>query len=116
MLQGFTPMTNAVTDAAQYDRYVQDYNMDLSILSPEAGDILAVIAYARHFIDIFDYLLQRLPAPNRSTWDWLDPVIVHSRTEYWFKNKPDAVQLEARFWTLLLSKGWVHRDIDKDMH
>ncbi|KAH6662638.1 hypothetical protein F5X68DRAFT_144825 [Plectosphaerella plurivora] len=116
MLQGFTPMTNAVTDAAQYDQYVQDYNMDLSALSPEAGDILAVMAYARRFIDIFDYLLQRLPAPKRSTWDWLEPVIVHSRIEYWFNNKPESVETEARFWTLLLSKGWVHCDLDKDMH
>ncbi|KAM0272527.1 hypothetical protein ACHAQH_008709 [Verticillium albo-atrum] len=121
--EGFKPMEDLralaeiswnTDEVRSFQQQSREQKVDLSDLSPEAADLLLVVTYSRRHLNLFNYLLNVVTAPSQSSFDRFGGVIVESRTLHnssihqHSSHVPANVELEGRFWTLLLNSIWIH--------
>ncbi|KAL2757504.1 hypothetical protein ACRALDRAFT_1060858 [Sodiomyces alcalophilus JCM 7366] len=117
-LRGLAGLAWVTEDPAAFDRLSEERSLDLSVLSAEAADILIMVCYARRHVALFGHLLEQVPVPARSSFDWFEMAVVESRSnDYYHMHQhsargPANVELEARLWTQLLNAGWVHQPVE----
>ena len=100
----------------EFDRKSQDQSLELSRLSPESVDILAIICYARRHVKLLPHLLGMFPAvPESTTFDAFDTVVLEPRLNPYLKSwghskkgRMEFITIEAQLWTAILNAGWIH--------
>ncbi|KAM0327443.1 hypothetical protein ACHAQA_005731 [Verticillium albo-atrum] len=104
-----------------FQRESSKQSANLPDLSPEAADLLLIICYSRRHLKLFTYLLTMIPTPAQSSFDRFGGSVIESRTLHLSsvhqhsEHVAENVELEVRFWTMLLNSGWIHDPLESSL-
>ncbi|KAF4972316.1 hypothetical protein FSARC_1095 [Fusarium sarcochroum] len=108
-------------DPDEFQSKAREQQLEVSTLPPEASDLLLVICYCLRHVKLFEFLIDSLPTPGRSSFDQFSGIEVKWRVRsdskhYQHSPKgPQNVPIEAQLMTLLLRSKRLHDPINDEI-
>ncbi|RSL96037.1 hypothetical protein CDV31_013644 [Fusarium ambrosium] len=120
-LRGLASLAWNLDDSDKFQTSAREQGLDLSSLSPEAADLLLIIAYCRRHVKLLEHLVKTVQPPAQSSFDRLPYYAIEARVESWSNTaqhspkSPENVAIEIQIWTLLLNSPWIHDPVDESV-